>query len=70
LLDAYISALSATRSQKACRARYVLYWYMLLDLVTGEGLVGRTLVLTRNGMPSKQNLGPSGPQRIDFVLCN
>ena len=63
-------ALSATRSKKACRARYVLYWSMLLDLVIGEGLVGRTLVLTCDGTPSRQNLAPSGPQRIDFVLWN
>jgi len=63
-------ALSATRSQTACRARYVLYRSMLLDLVIGEGLVGRTLVLTCDGAPSRQNLGPSGPQQIDFMLCN
>jgi len=63
-------ALSATRSHKACRARYVLNWSMFLDLVIGEGLVGRTLVLTCDGALSKQNLRPSGPQRIDFVLCN
>jgi len=60
-------ALSVTRSQKA---RYVLYRSMLLDLVIAEGSVGRTLVLTRDGTSSKQNLGPSGPQRIDFMLCN
>jgi len=43
---------------------------MPLDLVIGERLVGCTLVLTRDGTPSRQNLGPSRPQRIDFVLCN
>jgi len=29
-----------------------------------------SLSLTSDGTPSRQNLGPSGPQRIDFVLGN
>jgi len=43
---------------------------MPFDLVIRERLVGCALVLTSVGTPSIQNLGPSGPQRIDFVLCN
>jgi len=58
-----VCILSAIRDKisDGLKARYVLYWSMLLDLVIGEGLVGRTLVLTSDGTPSIQNLGQSGP---------
>jgi len=68
--DAYILSVISYKISDGLKARYVLYWSMLLDLVIGEGLVGRTLAITSGGTPSMQNLGPSGPQRIGFVLWN
>jgi len=70
LPDAYILSAITDKISDGLKARYVLYRGMPLDLVIGERLVGRRLVLTCDGIPSIQNLGPSGPQRIDFVLCN
>jgi len=70
LYDADLLSVICDKISEGLKARYVLYWSMLLGLVIGEGLVGRTLVLTSDDKPSKQNLGPSGPQGIDFVLWN
>jgi len=67
--DAYILSVIGDKILDGLWARYMLYRGMPLDLVIGERLVRCTLVLTRGGTPSRQNLGPSGPQRIDFVLC-
>jgi len=68
LFDAYILRAISDKISDGLRARYMLYWGMPFDLVIRERLVGCTLVLTSYGTPSRQNLGPSGPQRIDFVL--
>jgi len=68
LFDAYILRVIRNKISDGLQGQVYLYWGMPLDLVIEERLVGCTLVLTRDG--SRQNLGPSGPQRIDFVLCN
>jgi len=68
--SAYIRRNFCHKNSEGLRARYTLYRGMPFDLVVRERLVGRTLVLTRDGTPSRQNLGLSVPQRITFVLCN
>jgi len=70
LIRVYILRATSDKISEGLKARYMLYWEMPFDLVIRERLVGCTLVLTSDGTPSRQNLGPSGPQRIDFVLCN
>jgi len=70
LIHAYILRAISDKISEDLKARYMLYRGMSFDLVIRERLVGCTLVLTSDGTPSRQNLGPSGPQRIDFVLCN
>jgi len=67
---AYILSVISDKISDGLQGQVHVYRGMPLDLVIGERLVGCTLVLTRDGTPSKQNLGPSGPQRIYFVLCN
>ena len=67
--DAYILRAISDKISDGLRARYMLYRGMPLDLVIGECLVGRTLVITSDGTPSRQNLGPSGPQRSGKRWC-
>jgi len=68
LFDAYILRIIRNKISDGLQGQVHLYRGMPLDLVIGKRLVGCTLVLTRDG--SRQNLEPSGPQRIYFVLCN
>jgi len=70
LRNVYILSVISDKISEGLKARYMLYRGMPFDLVIRERLVGCTLVLTSDGTPSRQNLGPSGPKRIDFVLCN
>jgi len=70
LIRVYILRAISDKISEGRKARYMLYRGMPFDLVIRDRLVGCSLVLTCDGTPSRQNLGPSGPQRIDFVLCN
>jgi len=68
--DAYILSVISDKISDGLQGQVHVYRGMPLDLVIGERLVRCTLVFTSDGAPRKRNLGPSGPQRIDFVLCN
>jgi len=70
LIRVYILRAISDKISEGRKARDMLYRGMPFDLVIRERLVGCSLVLSSDGTPSRQNLGPSGPQRIDFVLCN